>query len=292
MSLPASAQHFVGVRGGWGVGYGRFAPISWYTMKPVWGMFSGGLQWKYYGRVRYIGAVGAEVEFLQRAYQLQAGLESEDYTRRVYNTVNVPLIWHIHYNFHNNSLRVFLNAGVWASYNLSAVQWIKIGDVVEKSPYNMRLVRDNPLGYGLLGGLGMNVIMGKWELMFEARYYFSYGDILRNNAVYAGNPVRSPLDNISVSVGVFYRIGPKPHIPLPPSAWNLPDELLFDDSQQPVEANDDEVSEQTADVLPEDLSPESSDTDAVSEEEVVPAEDTVNDVAGEPVVTEQENQEQ
>ena len=57
---------------------------------------------------------------------------------------------------------------------------------------------------------------GKWELMLEGRYYFSYGDIMRNSAVYAGNPVRSPLDNISLSLGFFYRLGDKPHTPLPP----------------------------------------------------------------------------
>ena len=44
----------------------------------------------------------------------------------------------------------------------------------------------------------------------------SYGDILRNNAVYSGNPVRSPLDNISISLGFFYRLGDKPHTPAPP----------------------------------------------------------------------------
>lgn len=215
-SLPARSQHYIGARAGWGVGYGRFAPVPSYPMKFVWGTWSGGIQWKYYGKVRYIGAVAAELEFIQRAYQQQVSLDSEDYTRRIYNTINLPLIWHIHLNLADNRFRVFLNAGVWASYNISAHEWIKNGDDITEKPYHMILVRDNPLGYGLLGGVGANYIMGKWELMLEARYYFSYGDILRNNAVYAGNPVRSPLDNISVSLGFFYRIGDKPHTPVPP----------------------------------------------------------------------------
>ena len=54
--LPARAQHYIGARGGWGLGYGRFAPVSWYPMKWVWGTWSAGVQWKYYGKVRYIGA--------------------------------------------------------------------------------------------------------------------------------------------------------------------------------------------------------------------------------------------
>ena len=198
--LPVRAQHYIGARAGWGVGYGRFAPVSWYPMKWVWGTWSAGIQWKYYGKVRYIGAVAAELEFLQRAYQEQASLDSEDYTRRVYSTVNLPLIWHIHMNFSDNRLRVFLNAGIWASYNVGAYEWVKSGNTVTEGPYHMTLVKDNPLGYGLLGGIGLNVVMGKWELMLEGRYYFSYGDIMRNSAVYAGNPVRSPLDNISLSL--------------------------------------------------------------------------------------------
>ena len=123
---------------------------------------------------------------------------------------------HYHMNFSDNRLRVFLNAGIWASYNVGAYEWVKSGNTVTEGPYHMTLVKDNPLGYGLLGGIGLNVVMGKWELMLEGRYYFSYGDIMRNSAVYAGNPVRSPLDNISLSLGFFYRLGDKPHTPLPP----------------------------------------------------------------------------
>ena len=212
------AQHYLGVRGSVGVGYGRFEPASYYTMKWVPGVWAAGIQWKYSGKVRYVGAIGAEVEFLQRAYQQQAGLESEDYVRRVYNTVNVPLIWHIHMNLAHNRMRVFLNAGIWASYNISARQWTQVDGVQTSEPYHMLLVRDNPLNYGLLGGLGINVIFGKWELVVEGRYYFSYGDILRNSAVYAGNPTRSPLDNIMLSLGCFYRLGDKPHEPELP-AW-------------------------------------------------------------------------
>ena len=94
--LPVRAQHYIGARAGWGVGYGRFAPVSWFPMK---------------------------------------------------------LIWHIHMNFSDNRLRVFLNAGIWASYNVGAYEWVKSGNTVTEGPYHMTLVKDNPLGYGLLGGL-------------------------------------------------------------------------------------------------------------------------------------------
>ncbi len=218
--MDASAQHFIGARFGGGAGYGRFAPVSRYNMDMVWGVWSGGVQWKYYGPTRYIGAVAGEVEFIQRAYQNRESLDAEEYYRRIVNTINVPLIWHIHLNMMHDRLRIFLNAGVWASYNFSSTYAVHNADGTVAGDYTMRLVRDNPLGYGLLGGVGLNVVMGRWEFMLEGRYYFSYGDILRNNAVYPGSPTRSPLDNINISVGFWYRLGRKPHTPEPPG-WYL-----------------------------------------------------------------------
>lgn len=216
-AVPAGAQHYVGLRGGWGMGYGRFEPVSRYINDPVFGLWSGGIQWKYYGPIRYIGALGAEVEFMQKAYKYRTNLNSEDYTSRVVNSVNLPIIWHIHMNTANNRFRIFLNAGVWGSYNFrnSYETVVDNGNKITY-PYDFQLVKDNPLGFGLLGGVGFNVVFDRWEFMFEGRYYFSYGDIMRNNAVYAGNPVRSPLDNVSISLGFFYRLGKNAHTPLPP----------------------------------------------------------------------------
>ena len=138
--------------------------------------------------------------------------------KRTYNTINVPILWHIHYNMFNDRFRVFLNAGIWASYNflpgMKNDEYID-GDQVASDPYKPSLVRDNPFGYGLLGGIGFNVMFGKWELMLEGRYYFAYGDVLRNENKYPGNPRRSPVDNLSVNLGFFYLIGDQPHNPLP-----------------------------------------------------------------------------
>lgn len=233
-ALSAGAQHYIGVRGGWGMGYGRFEPVSRYINGQVWGLWSGGVQWKYYGQVRYIGALGAEVEFIQRAYKYSRSLNSEDYTSRVVNSVNIPVIWHIHMNTANNRFRVFLNAGVWGSYNFRrSYETIMSNGFKTTRPYDFKLVKDNPLGFGLLGGVGFNVVFDRWEFMFEGRYYFSYGDILRNNAVYAGNPVRSPLDNVSFSLGFFYRLGKKAHTPLPPPWYQrMIDKKALKDAQE------------------------------------------------------------
>lgn len=240
LSVPASAQHFIGLRGGWGMGYGRFEPVSSYYNESVWGLWSGGVQWKYYGPVRYIGAVGAEVEFMQRAYKYSTDLNSNDYVSRVVNSLNVPIIWHIHMNMAKNRFRVFLNAGLWGSYNFrNSYETVSSDGYQTTRPYDFKLVKDNPLGFGILGGVGFNVMFDRWEFMMEGRYYFSYGDIMRNNSVYAGNPVRSPLDNVSVSLGFFYRLGKEAHNPLPPK-WvqRMQDKKATKKVKQQLKVND------------------------------------------------------
>lgn len=226
------AQHYIGVRGGYGGGFGRFYPATEsprYNQKFTMGLWSGGVTWKYYSPEKYVGGVGAEVEFLQRGFEYHLeGRNSDSTYRRTINAINVPIIWQPHLNMADNRLRVFLNAGLYVSYNMSSRQdTIVGGNVVHSSPYQMRLERDNLFGYGLLGGVGMNYIYGKWEFQIEARYYISYGDVLRHRnrfpgerdpdtGVFINNPFRSPTDNVSLSLGVFYRIGDKPHAP-PPS---------------------------------------------------------------------------
>lgn len=231
MCLPAvktSGQHYIGARGGYGAGYGRFedkvVANYRYDQRIVWGLWNGAFTWKYYGPQKYIGGVGAEIEFLQRAYEYSTEERKGEKTyRRVINTVNVPLIWQPHINMANNTFRAFFTAGIAASYNInSRVDSLTNGKVTYSAPYKTKFTRDNPFGFGLQFGLGFNVIMGKWEFSFEGRYYFTYGDILRNSSKYPGddanhpNPRRSPVDNFNLSLGFYYRLGNEPHAP-PPS---------------------------------------------------------------------------
>jgi hypothetical protein len=228
MSISASGQHYVGVRGGYGLGFGRFYMKQ--EQNIVWGLSSGGVAWKYYSTERFVGGIGAEVEFIQRGYDynvrklIDREIVVTDTTfRRVVNSVNLPIIWQPHVTMMGNRLRVFLNLGVCVSYNFrdSRAYYSFRGEVYEELAYRRKLVRDNPFGYGLLGGFGFNVAVApRWEVMAEGRYYFSYGDILRNRNKYPGDeihmlirsngavdhPLRSPVDNINISVGVFYRL--------------------------------------------------------------------------------------
>ena len=70
---------------------------------------------------------------------------------------------------------------------------------------------------GLAGGGGIAFLIRRFELNFRVRYSFGYSDIVRNRNKYYDNnsdgaenpfwatPLRSPLDNLMISVGLNYR---------------------------------------------------------------------------------------
>lgn len=212
-----AAQHYVGARVGYGGGTSRYYPNE--EMGYVWGYKNFGLSWKYYSAERVVGAVQVDLEFMQRGYKIKndvftdtGGSHFGTYFRDL-NAINVPFSWQPHVYFFRRHLRVFLNAGINLSYNFNSDERFVLDDgkTLFDRPYEMKRNRDNRLGYGLSGGLGFGLLFGRLEYFLEGRYYFGYSDILRNRNIYSErsnpNPLRSPIDNINVSFGVFYRFG-------------------------------------------------------------------------------------
>lgn len=220
LARPAAAQHTVGFTLGTGMGTGRFEPQQ--ETRPTWGILAGGLSWRYYTAQRAVGCVGADLEFLQRAFSMATNASRVDdpkdylyYTRRI-DALMLPIVWQPHAYLARRRVRVFGEAGVTFSCNLAST-WEReelVDGRVEtvKGDYEFRTVRDNRWGYGLVGGGGAAVLVGRFEIILRARYYFGYSDILRNRNKYSGTidgftatPLRSPLDNLTISVGLSYR---------------------------------------------------------------------------------------
>lgn len=210
-----SAQHYVGVRGGFGGGTSRFYPKE--EMGTVWGLYNGGVSWKYYSKERYVGGLEVDLLFMQQGYKKfseQYSLPNDPadttgyYTRRV-NTIMLPIFWQPHAYLMQRKMRVFLNLGVTFSYVLSQTEETgsKIHGVLSKGDYKMKTTRDNRWGYGLAGGGGVAWLVGRFEVVGEVRYYIGYSDIMRNENKYETNPLRSPLDGLQGSVAVYYRFG-------------------------------------------------------------------------------------
>lgn len=214
-SVSAQRQYF-GIKGGWGEGDVRLYP-HW-TSPPVWGKWNGGFYWVYYGGGKpnsYLydhvaGGVAVEVEFLQRGFQyaaLDRNTKRYTYGRHI-NSIMVPLMWQPHVFLADEKIRLFLNAGATASFNLNSMEYYIDNETgkVEEYEYEFQTVRDNRFMYGLVVGLGGGLNMGRWEVMTEFRYYFGYSDIVKRKTIYAGTQfLRSPLDNINLSIGIAYR---------------------------------------------------------------------------------------
>ena len=58
------AQHYIGVRGGWGGGSVRFQPVRETGIH--WGLYSGGLSYKFYTEQKYVGAIQVDLEYMTR----------------------------------------------------------------------------------------------------------------------------------------------------------------------------------------------------------------------------------
>ena len=228
-SERASAQHTLTLSGGTGFSYARFYPVQ--ETKMQWGNETLGLSWRYYSdKPRFVGAIGIDLEYLERGFDLGYTYtsdwvgEGEDrheirhyqyYSRKV-NSLMLPLVWQPHVYVAKNRLRIFLEAAVVLSYNISS-SYSYENDRYPAGKYEWKIPRDNRFGYGLAGGLGFNVLLGQVELGIRARYHFGYSDLMKNRNKYYSNdtdgkenpfrlsPLRSPVDNVYVAFTVGWR---------------------------------------------------------------------------------------
>lgn len=220
-----SAQHTLGFTLGYGMSSGRLQPKQ--EMKALWGSYGGGLTWRYYTAQRFVGGFGIDLEFLQQGFSFAQNASSvEDpsqylYYKRKVNSIFLPIVWQPHFYLFHHRMRVYLEAAATFSYNLSSTYENELareqGRPDWKGDYPFRLERDNRWGYGLAVGAGMSFLIKQFELNVRARYYFGFSDIVRNRNKYADNstsgvenpfwmtPLRSPLDNLMISIGLSYR---------------------------------------------------------------------------------------
>lgn len=221
----AGAQHTIGVVGGTGMTNARLYPDQ--VRKATWGVFSGGVSWRYYSAPRYVGGIGVDLEFIQRgfAYAPDSYRHDEDkdyhYYSRMYNSFSLPLVWQPHVYLFKNRLRFYIELALNLEYNMSATYRYEPHnpeDGIATGTYTMKTVRDNMLGYGLAGGGGLDFLIGRFEVGVRVRYYFGLSDVMRNRNKYYDNglddplenpfaytPLRSPVDNLMISFKVGFR---------------------------------------------------------------------------------------
>lgn len=220
----AYAQHTFGLSGGVGSFTSRLYPEQ--KTRITFGAPNFGLSWRYYSLPRYVGAVGADLEFMQRGFSFgysystsmdENGMEQREYyyyTRRL-NSIMLPIIWQPHVYLAKRHVRLYLEAAFTLSYNFGGDY--EYDDTGKTGDYDWKNVRDNRFNYGLAGGGGFALLFGRYEIGVRARYYFGYADILRNRNKYYDNatdgpenpfsytPLKSPIDNITLNLTFAYR---------------------------------------------------------------------------------------
>lgn len=229
-SERATAQHTLTFTGGTGASYARFYPAE--VTKPIWGCESFGLSWRFYSpKPRFVGAVGLDLDYVERgfsfAYYDRPETVTDDfgnqkiihhyeyYTRRI-NSIMLPFVWQPHVYAARNHLRLFVEAAIVFSYNISSSYEYQ-NNRLPGGKYEWKIPRDNRFGYGLAGGAGFAVLFGQMEIGAKAKYDFGYSDILKNRNKYYSNdtdgnenpfgyqPLRSPIDNLTILLTVGWR---------------------------------------------------------------------------------------
>ncbi len=240
-TVPLSAQHYIGVKGGAGGMMGRLRNVYGQTESSMaWGKYTGGVVWKYYSAQPVVGGVGVELEYQQRGYRIYQSPDGfgvpfvvsdtaayRAITRTV-SSVTLPLIWQPHLYFAKRKVRMFVNLGFTLSYNLGSGDEVTVEEYAKNNngvpssvvttPYEFQTARDIRWNYGFLGGFGVGVLVGRAEIFAEGRYYYGMSDVLRNQNKYIldnNEIIRSELDNLFVTVGVCFRLG-KGGIKAPP----------------------------------------------------------------------------
>jgi hypothetical protein len=215
-----SAQHTLSVTAGGGMTNARLYPAQ--EMRSIWGVVTSGVSWRYYTAERFVGGIGADLEYMQRgfcyspdAYRHEDKKDYNYYTRKV-NSLVVPMMWQPHFYLFKNHVRVYLEAGVTFTFNLSATYTNEMTKT--EGRYKFKDIRDNFMEYGLAGGGGIDFIIKQFEFGFRARYYFGFSDLMRNRNKYYDNvtddknenpfyltPLRSPVDNLMFTFRIGYR---------------------------------------------------------------------------------------
>lgn len=232
------AQHTFGVMGGYGTASEAIYPAV--TGRTMYGLPNAGVSWRTYSSQQVVGCFGLDLQYIQRGFSFSpytsTGADDEtvelDYYTRKINTLMVPIVWQPHFYMLERRVRVFFEAAVTFSYDFSSTYnndyarqlMLDAGGEDDGSyggKYDYMTARDNRFGYGLAGGGGLALLLGRIEILARARYYFGLSDVVRNRNKYYSNmidgsenpfstsPVRSSINNFIINFGVNYHFGPE-----------------------------------------------------------------------------------
>lgn len=209
ISADAQSRAYVGIRGGLGGGSARFTPAE--ENKFMFGLPVFGASFKYFGKQKYVGAIQADLNYVKKGFEYLNRKDGDTVYQRTINAIEIPFSWQPHLPLFHGKGRMFINLGAYISATMSSDYKIysKTKGDMESGKYELSSLRDNYFDYGLLGGFGFAAAIKRFEIQLEGRYVFGLSDVLKNGTKYPGNPRRSPVDQMNVTIGLYYRLWDK-----------------------------------------------------------------------------------
>lgn len=205
---PVLVDHSIGVRFGWGTGFIRREPTRQGTDLP-YPLWNGGISYRFdVPEQKYVGTIMFELQYVQKGYAYNLLYDGVDSYTQSYDVIELPILWQPYLPLGKGGSRVYLNAGPFISYTLSSYEKYynrETGEVSKEGVYELDPTEDYLLNYGIAGGLGFYIAFGRWAITIDGRYSVQLSDIMRGPEFVKGNPFRTPVDHIGVSIGAQYK---------------------------------------------------------------------------------------
>jgi len=172
-------EMLLGVKAGISIPNMAFSPV---IQQNTWLGYTAGIAMRY-TEEKIFGLI-IEANFTQRGWDEFFEYDPYQY-RRVLNYVEIPFMTHIY--FGSDKFRGFVNLGPQLGIMISDTKSANFDTQNLPSFSNPNTIKEsyelpikNNIDYGITGGLGAELRMGKHIFMIEGRYYFGLGDIFGN----------------------------------------------------------------------------------------------------------------
>ena len=207
---PVEIEHYIGIRGGYGLGMARFEPRR--EGQNFVGLYNAGISYRLdIPSQKYVGCIEFDLEYLEKGYKYETYKESGVVYQRKFSSISLPIIWQPYIPFtKTGETRFYLNAGPVFGYALESheKQYIEeTNEVIFDREYKYDQLKDNRLEYGVTLGAGFIVAIKKRVTIgIDARYNIMLSDTFKGVNKYPSNPFRSPVDHINVSLRVDFKL--------------------------------------------------------------------------------------
>ena len=208
---PVAVDHIFGIRGGYGTGTIRREPAK--ETVSVWDLLNFGISYKIdIPAQKYVGCIEIDLQYMQKGFAYAIMFEGDEVYSRRYSVIELPILWQPYLPLGRKGRptesRFFLNAGPYLAYALESTERIynrTTGETIKEGPYTYDPLRDNRVEYGVVVGAGLVVGAGRLGIAVDFRYNIMLSDVLKGVHNYDGNPFRSPVDGMNLSLGLQYR---------------------------------------------------------------------------------------